>query len=352
MSNNILLLGDTHFGARNNSMFFHDYFRKCYDFLFEYCNNNNIKTIIQTGDLFDQRKAINIQTLYECRKYFFDRLRKYNIDLYAPVGNHDIYFKSTLEINSPSLLLNEYENVHIIDRPRELIINGISFLFLPWICDNNIDEVNQIIRKSKSKYMIAHLELSGFEMFAGQISHEGTDSIDLKKFEMVFTGHYHHQSLKNNIHYIGTFYETTWADYDDQKGFHIFSPDLKTTEFIENPHKVFKVLIYDETNLPKKLDQYSNSILKIIIVNKTDQYKFDTFIKKLETMNIHSIKIIDQELITEQTGIIIDAKALENTLNMMHTYIDESSAMDNKDSLKQYITTLYNQTISGEITFG
>lgn len=350
--NRILLLGDTHFGARNNSMFFHEYFKKCYDYLFEYCEQNNIKTIIQTGDLFDQRKAINLQTLYECKKYFFDRLKKNNIEMYAIVGNHDIYFKSTLQINSPSLVLQEYDNVYIIDKPRDLIINGIKFLFIPWICDDNHDDINSCIDNSKADYLVAHLELSGFEMFAGQMSHEGTDSIDLKKFKKVFTGHYHHQSLKNNVHYIGTFYETTWADYDDQKGFHILNIENQQTEFIENPHKVFKVLIYDEDNLPKKLDQYNDSILKIIVINKKDQYKFDTFIKRLESMNIHSIKIIDQELINEQTEIIIDAKALENTLNMMHMYIDETNAFDDKDILKQYITTLYNQTLSGEVVIG
>jgi hypothetical protein len=35
--------------------------------------------------------------------------------VYALVGNHDIAYKNTLEVNSPSLLLKDYDNVSIIE---------------------------------------------------------------------------------------------------------------------------------------------------------------------------------------------------------------------------------------------
>ena len=72
-----IVLGDTHFGARGDSLKFHAYMEKFYtEFLFPYMKENNIKGIYQLGDLFDRRKFINFNTLAECKRYFFDYLHQ------------------------------------------------------------------------------------------------------------------------------------------------------------------------------------------------------------------------------------------------------------------------------------
>ena len=102
----ICILGDTHFGARGDSLDFHKYFEKFYrDILFPYLKEHNIKTIFQMGDLFDRRKFINFNSLYLSRKYFFDELVANGIVMYTLIGNHDVAFKNTLEVNSPSLII-------------------------------------------------------------------------------------------------------------------------------------------------------------------------------------------------------------------------------------------------------
>jgi len=111
----LCILGDTHFGARGDSLDFHNYFKKFYDdVFFPYLVENKINVVVQMGDLFDRRKFINFNSLYLSRKYFFDKLKENNINLYTLIGNHDVAFKNTLEVNSPSLLLNEYDNVFLI----------------------------------------------------------------------------------------------------------------------------------------------------------------------------------------------------------------------------------------------
>ena len=56
----IALLNDTHFGARNDSNIFDEYFYKFYnDIFFPYLKENNIKTLIHLGDIVDRRKYIN-----------------------------------------------------------------------------------------------------------------------------------------------------------------------------------------------------------------------------------------------------------------------------------------------------
>ncbi|MFZ9688096.1 MAG: endonuclease, partial [Chitinophagaceae bacterium] len=56
----ICVLGDCHFGMRNDSLEFHKYIEKFYEnSFFPYLKENGITTVVQLGDLFDRRKFIN-----------------------------------------------------------------------------------------------------------------------------------------------------------------------------------------------------------------------------------------------------------------------------------------------------
>ena len=56
----IALITDTHFGARNDSLAFNEYFYKFWeDIFFPYLDEHNIKTVIHLGDLMDRRKFVS-----------------------------------------------------------------------------------------------------------------------------------------------------------------------------------------------------------------------------------------------------------------------------------------------------
>ena len=117
----ICLLGDTHFGVRNDSKAFHAYYEKFYDeTFFPQLTKHGVRTIIQLGDLFDRRKYINFHSLMESRRYFFDRCVEEGITLHALIGNHDIFWKESLEVNSPDLLLRDYHNIVLWQKPGTL----------------------------------------------------------------------------------------------------------------------------------------------------------------------------------------------------------------------------------------
>ena len=66
----IAILNDTHFGARNDSLIFDDYFHKFYDeVFFPYLKEHNIKTLIHLGDIVDRRKYIIIKLVKVIIKY-------------------------------------------------------------------------------------------------------------------------------------------------------------------------------------------------------------------------------------------------------------------------------------------
>ena len=85
----LAIINDTHFGARNDSQIFLDYFLDFFENqFFPYCKENKITDVIHLGDFFDRRKFINFHTLAETKKRFLDRLSEYDITLHCVLGNH------------------------------------------------------------------------------------------------------------------------------------------------------------------------------------------------------------------------------------------------------------------------
>lgn len=354
----IAILGDTHFLVRNGSKSFNSYFEKFYDTVFfPYLLNNNIKTVVQLGDIFDNRKTTHLQGLSECKRYFFDKFNEYDIDLITLVGNHDSFFKDTISVNSPRLLLGEYERVQIIDKPSLKNIHGIDIVFLPWICQENYDKSMETIKNSTSDFCFGHLELRDFAMHKGILCEEGMEPNIFDRFEFTFTGHYHHRSNKGNIYYLGTPYELTWHDDSDPKGFHIFDFESRQLEFINNPYKMFNKIYYDDLSNPEILkesienglfEHYSNSYIKVIVKNKDNPYLFDLFLDNLYKINPIDLVVIEEvsEVLAEQLD---DIDETEDTMTILSKYIDNIKTKElNSNRLKMILSSLYNEAMNLE----
>ena len=97
----IALINDTHAGARGDSLPFNEYFFKFWEgTFFPYLKENDIKHICHLGDVVDRRKFINYVILNSWRKRFFDVLKNEGITMDVIVGNHDVTYKNTNEINA------------------------------------------------------------------------------------------------------------------------------------------------------------------------------------------------------------------------------------------------------------
>lgn len=168
-----VFLGDIHFGAKSNSIDFIKFQERFFkEQLFPYLLENDICNVIQVGDLFDTRTNINLRSLYYAKKNFFDVLLENDINLDIILGNHDIFYTDTLEINSPTLLLGEYSNIRIHNCPITTYLGNYSFDFIPWICKENISDVNFVMAKSMSDFCVGHFELSNFPLYKGCVSKE------------------------------------------------------------------------------------------------------------------------------------------------------------------------------------
>ena len=106
----VAIITDTHYGCRKGSKLFQDYFESFYkNIFFPTLEQHGIANVIHMGDAFDSRKSIDYQSLEWTKRVVLDPLSKYNVHML--VGNHDAYYKNTNNVNSPSLLLQNYSNI-------------------------------------------------------------------------------------------------------------------------------------------------------------------------------------------------------------------------------------------------
>ena len=219
----VALVTDTHFGARSDSLAFDAYFAKFYDeTFFPYLKEHDIKTVCHLGDIFDRRKYINFNTLRSCKRYFFKQAEDMGIDIHMIPGNHDTYFKNTNDVNSPDLLLGEYNNITLYQEPTEIMLDREKVLYLPWICGENYDRTMAKIKESNAKTCFGHFEFAGYFLLPGMPNLHGMDTDAFSDFDLVVSGHFHHRHSRGNITYMGNPYEITWSDYKDPRGFAIY----------------------------------------------------------------------------------------------------------------------------------
>ena len=342
----VAIITDTHYGARKGSKHLHDYFEMFYrDIFFPSLEEHKIDTIIHMGDIFDSRKAIDLQSLEWSKKVVFEPLKKYKV--HALIGNHDCYYKNTNHVNSPELLLKDYSNIKTYSKASEISLDKLKILLLPWINSENFEETENLIKKTKAKVAMGHLEVNGFKATRGHMMESGMDVKIFSKFEKVYSGHFHTRSDDGQIFYLGNPYEMFWNDVNDPRGFHLF--DTKTLEHtpINNPYKLFYNIYYEDTNYKLfNVTEYENKIVKVIVRKKSKSKDFEKFIDKLYSIGVQDLKIIENFDIHESEDFEIEEE--ENTLSILSRYIEESEIELDKNIVKGIFKDLYREACEVE----
>jgi len=352
----VAIITDQHFGARNDSIQFLDYYEKFYtETFFPIIDSERIDTVLILGDTFDRRKYVNFYSLKRAKEMFFDGLIERGIDVHMLAGNHDTYFKNTNDVNSVDLLLREYGNINVIDHPAEIFVGPHKICMMPWICPENFDDSMQMLKETDASICMGHFEIAGFAMHRGMPSEEGLNRALFNKFEYTFSGHYHHKSNADGIYYLGNPYELTWQDYNDPRGFHLFDLDLRELTFIHNPNVMFHKLMYDdvaetisEINA-KDMLPYAGKYVKVVVLNKTNPYLFDKYMNNLYNVNPADITIAE-DFTDYSEGLEDDmVDQAEDTLTILNKYVDsiKQEKIDN-GKLKSILKELYIEALNQE----
>lgn len=339
----VALIADLHMGVRKSAIeFLNSQLSFFKEQMIPELKEKEIDTLIVLGDVFDTRQAVNVSTQNIVLDLFQNTFKDFNVHIIC--GNHDIYHTTTTSVNSlkPLALL---PNVSVYEEPSEVMFGNQSVLMLPWIT-NYKTFTNSIDTQKKQKFVFAHLDICGFNM-GGALCTDGMTINDLmKKYDYVYTGHFHCRTRKDYadgkaITYIGSPYHITRIDIGQNRGYTILDLDSGDYEFIDNNKSIkFKKFLYP--NVPETIEEIKGNIIDVIIPNElsSDTKRIFDLTKRLELLEPAypvKIEVLNAESNTENIEIDIESMNLES---MFKSYTDQMD--DETDEMK---TKIYNKLI-------
>ena len=343
----VALITDTHYGFKKGNQDYHDFFLKFYnDIFFPTLKKKKIKHVIHLGDVFDIRRNIDFWSLDWSRKNIFKPLQDLGVTVDMMVGNHDAFYKNTLEINSLECLLQEYDNLRVYTGPSEVTVGGRKMVYLPWICDQNEEQTVNLMRETEAEVVLGHLEMEGFKTNPTYVANHGRQVSEFSKFKMVMSGHYHTRSKKGNFQYIGNPYQMYWNDYADERGFNIFDTETLKLQHIKNPYEMFHKIFYDDTKNEYyniDVEKYKDTVVKVVVENKTDYTEFDYLINSLQDVAL-DLKIIEDFSTEVDDDDDIELEH-EDTLTILEKYVDELNTNLDSHKLKEIMKSLYVEAL-------
>ena len=352
----IAIISDTHLGARNDSQLFLENFIEFFNDKFFYeLEKRGIKTVIHAGDLLDRRKFINFNTLSKVREHIMEPMKKAGIKMHCILGNHDTFYKNTNELNSlRELFADKYDNFILYEQPSTVNFDGMDIALLPWVNSENYDEFIEFINKTPAQWLVAHLELDGYEVLRGIKYDGGMNPKLFKRFEQVLTGHFHCKQTKGNIIYLGSPYQITFSDVNEPKGFWILDTDTRELEFVQNDQNLFHTLSYDDTKydydkfITKKHTKYKNTYVKIYVINKESPYILDRVIDSLYDSGVYNLSIVED--IENTINIAEDnqqkADITKSTLELIYEEVDSLKDIKDSSVVKKLIKDLYMESLN------
>ena len=221
----------------------------------------------------------------------------------------------------------------------------MNVLLIPWINQENQASTIKALKKSKSPVVMGHLELNGFIVTQQVIMDHGMDMKYFKKFDKVFSGHFHTRSSQGDIHYLGNPYEIYWNDFECTRGFTIFDTETLEHISINNPYRLFYKIFYEDTN-HQTFDarEYENKIVKVIVRKKSNIKQFEKFIDKLYAAGVAELKIVENfdfgGWYDNEESEVYES---EDTMSILSRYIDEADVTLDKSLIQKMLQEVYQE---------
>lgn len=338
-----IAIGDLHFGIKGfNQGFLDNQLKFFHEQLFPYMRENNIDTIVQLGDFLDNRTQMDIHVFDRIINELIEPIKAQGFKLITFLGNHDIYYKTKLDVNLVKYFEKLYpDTITVLQKNTMIKMGTYNYMFMPWLVENQKVQHTDLIG---ADVVFGHFEIDDFEMVKGHVAH-GTDMTSgffksIPGLKRVISGHYHVQSTDGFVTYIGTPYQINWGDYKTSRGF--FVVEDHNYQFIENTSSLkFIKLKYDDTNDKRlelsgyykesmyyndveELPDLSNHQVKFFINKAKDKeyesVNFDLYQKDLKLDVVNNVEISNMI----GTDFIGEMENIGSTELLMNTVKDKS----------------------------
>jgi DNA repair exonuclease SbcCD nuclease subunit len=329
-----IVLGDLHLGVKDSSDTYHNMAILLSNQIIKYAVDHSIGTLIQVGDLFDNRKAISHDTI-DVSHDIITRFNNFFDMTYLIVGNHDTAKKDTMFPHS-LVMFKEYGNVCIVDKPTR----EENILMLPWIFDMN--------DMKDAEICIGHFDINGALMnSAGTVSkNHNLNFSDFSKYKMAISGHYHTpKTYINNVWYVGSPYQLTHNDAGSKRGFWILDTDfddgkLEFVEFKDYPHH------FSFTDKNINIDNIPGNIIRFTFTESLGIDGDKRVINSIRELNPYSLTVkfanISDSMTDEEVSEVV---MIKDKLNILYDFYEKSALPESisLEMLKKIANSIYKE---------
>lgn len=337
------LIGDIHLGLKQNSEQWHNIAMKCGKWIVEDLKSKGIEDVICMGDLFHERDEIAVNTIDFASKFLtlFD-----DFNVIIVVGNHDAFYKESVEINSLSILKG-WKNITIMDETTTIETQGRKLSFVPW--------AGELSKLEKSDALFGHLEIESFKMNTFKVCDSGMKIKDLLNIsDLIVTGHFHlreeRKLKKGTILYVGNPYQMDFGDAGNTKGYYTLDLEDMSYDFVQNevsPEHIkislSRLIQYD--GITEEVESmFKGNIIRLVIDKAIASDDSDRLLYKLSNLepfqlsvdydvNFSKFELLDGDDF-DMSGFDY-IQAIEEFINMLD--------IGNKKETAEYIVELYNK---------
>ena len=290
-----IFISDIHFGVRQNSeewqenqkSYFYDWFLPMIKAFVQSLKENEKAVLIGLGDVFDDRKSIDINVNNLAIDIFEDIAEV--LPVYIINGNHDLS-KKTNKGNTSLRSIDLIPNVTVIQEPTLIKVTNpvdkavTSVIAIPYLGDTSEETKYLANYSDKATIALMHTEIAKMKMDNGMTITSGANPESFKG--LIIAGHIHRRQENGKVMYVGSPYHTSRGDIGNEKGIYIMDVEKKEFKFKLNDFSpIFHTIHIDDllklgvNERRKFLDNNYN----YIIVEESEVHKYK---KKIDIYNI------------------------------------------------------------------
>lgn len=376
----IAILGDAHIGAshglgqknKDGTNSRQDDYEATLNWVADYCLENDIEVLVQTGDLFEHRNPSRHDM--DVAENFLKKMSAYGITTQVIMGNHD-YKKSGTSYTSSlqNLSIDGFHEVSVYIKPDVAqVINSVgervNIVLMPFrdkrmysgksLPEKTLEfnnEIMALIKKCNSKYptiFVGHNFI-----YEGSYNDFGATEVFAMKdtfygIQAAFMGHYHTSkqfiNKKNKrVFYTGSMEKNNFGDKKNDKFLFVYDTKLDEVEKVKMPVRDLMEVDIDLTlcdmeNIYEKLNSsiakydFSEKIARVCLKIRESHSALlhkDKIESKLKRRGAHFVSRVLIDSVQEQ--LIRDLAPLkeEDDLDMLKKYLsmqgdDEQRILD------------------------
>ncbi len=347
------LITDTHLGVRNSSEVWIDIMRKYFFDYFIPLVKKEYKpgdVLIHLGDVYDSRQSINLKVLNLCIEIFGELSQIFKDGIFIIIGNHDIYNKTSNEINSVSSL-KWIPNIKVLEEPKTIKFGKRKVFMMPWRATEEI-AAETLSEVEEHDYLFCHTDINGLSFNKYTKIEDGLSYTRLENFKRVYSGHIHYSQNVGKIRMLGSPYQLTRSDIDNRKAIVLLDLESEEEIIFENNFSPKFIRVSFDSILEKTpielINEFNNNFIDVLIdpkmaVKASLGILTDMINSQIEIKFIPINEKTDQERDLEETLFNLEGKNF-SIVDFADEYIDQMNESDEtKERMKKTIRILHKK---------